>query len=277
MTPVPSQRDAFFLGEAAERRFCLVTRPAGPPIGSLLFVHPFAEELNRSRRMVALAAQAFAQQGWTVFQMDLHGCGDSEGDFADASWESWLSDLDRAHAWLAEHQPGPVALWTLRAGALLASSWLARTAHTLPWLAWQPVFAGAPYLTQFLRIRLGADLAVSAKSGNVLAELRAALKAGESVSVGGYWLSAALAQGVESSSFVLPPDRPTRLCLLEVSSGDEAELTPAASNWLNKARAAGHDCHAEVASGNKFWQSTEIETAMGLVAPSQRALQAWSA
>ena len=281
MTLVFPKRDACFLGDHEERRFCLFTHAMGRPRGTILYVHPFAEELNRSRRMVALATKAFAQQGWSVLQMDLRGCGDSEGDFSDACWDSWLADLDRAHAWLdafkAQHDlRGPTVLWSLRAGSLLAASWLAQRGLSLPWLAWQPVLQGAPYLTQFLRIRLGADLASSSQSGNVLAELRAALKRGETVSVGGYGLSAALAGGLESSGLALHAGFQSPLCVIEVGSGAAPELSPATSTWLDKARRAGHTCEGVATSGNRFWQSAEIELALDMIAPSQTALQGWA-
>src|SRR5690606_9944848 len=101
------------------------TWPEGPPVGGVLHVHPFAEELNKSRRMAALAARAFAQRGWVVLQMDLLGCGDSAGDFRDASWAGWLDDLSLAWALLATLCAAPTVVWTVRAGSLLAADWLA--------------------------------------------------------------------------------------------------------------------------------------------------------
>ncbi len=268
------RREVFFLGSGAERRLCLVSKPSGQALGSILYVPPFAEELNRSRHMVARGVQAFATLGWAVFQMDLHGCGDSEGDFGDASWASWMDDLDRAYQWLTDQGHGPVVMWSLRAGSLLASSWMQRRQVNLPLLAWQPVFNGQQYLTQFLRIRLGADLGQSPQSKNVLADLRAALKSGEPVVVGGYWLSPELAHGLEASTFGLPADHRAPITVLEVAHTDPPELTPATSNWLDKARAAGHVCQGQACMGNKFWQSTEVETAMSLIAPSEAALKA---
>lgn len=274
------QREAFFLGTGADRRFCLLTRAVGRPVGAVLHIHAFAEELNRSRRMTALAAKAFAEQGWTVLQMDAHGCGDSEGDFGDATWDSWLQDIDRAHAWLAADTPGPIVLWSLRSGSLLASSWLARHPQPMPLLAWQPVLSGKQYLTQFLRIRLGADLAQSAQAKNVLTELRASLNAGQPASIGGYWLSPAMASGLEGASFTLQPGQVGPVCVLEAGSSitpeNAPELTPALENWLDAAKEAGITCQGQAVQGNKFWQSQEVETAMNLIAPSLAALKSWT-
>lgn len=280
MSPTPARRDVFFLGEGDDARFCLLTS-APQARGALLFVHPFAEEMNRSRRMASLAAQAFAAQGWSVLQMDLRGCGDSAGDFGDASWDNWLDDLDRAHAWLQQQGHTRVALWSLRAGSLLASDWLARrhaaqpSQPGMPWLCWQAVFNGAQYLTQFLRIRLGADLATSPQSSQVLSELRNALKAGEAISVGGYWLNASLAQSLGQSQLRTPPS-PGPMALLEVASGAQPELSPVASSWVEKAGAAGLAVNARAVPGAKFWQSPEVETAPELIAASLPSLQAWA-
>ena len=227
--------------------------------------------------MVSLAARAFAEEGWTVLQMDAHGCGDSEGDFGDASWDSWLTDLDRAHAWLSQDTPGPLVMWSLRTGSLLASSWQARASHRLPILAWQPVFNGKQYLTQFLRIRLGADLAQSTQAKNLLTELRASLQAGQAASIGGYWLSPAMASGLEAAVFSPAADDTGPVTLLEVVSGDPPELTPAIENWLSSATEAGRACQGQAVQGNKFWQSKEIETAANLIEPSLAALRAWAA
>lgn len=270
-----AQREAFFLGDGADRRFCLVTRPDGPPRGAILHVPAFAEELNRSRRMVALAAQRFAQEGWLVMQIDLQGCGDSEGNFGDASWNEWLRDLDRAHQWLQTQSQGPLALWSLRAGSLLASQWLSLpSSPKLPVLAWQPILSGKQYLTQFLRIKLGADLADSNQARGLLSQIRQNLQDGQSVLVGGYLLQPALVEGLEASTFALSGEHGAKLAILEVAAGERLELTPATDNWADKARAQGLSCEAQAIPGPKFWQSAEIEVAPELLPASVSALGA---
>ena len=268
-----ARREAFFLGAGAERRFCLVTRPAGRPRGAILHVHPFAEELNRSRRMVALAAQAFAQQGWLVLQIDLHGCGDSAGDFADATWNGWLEDIARACEWLRGEADGPVTLWTLRTGSLLASDWLARHDEASPLLCWQPVLNGRQYLTQFLRIRAGADLGEDGAQG-VMAQLRASLAQGRPVAVAGYTLSAALAAGMEASTFSVTAGRRGAITLIEVASSERPAPTPAIESFAHRLRQSGVACSADAVAGPKFWQTPEVEHAPALIVRSVDALGA---
>ena len=82
---------AFFLPSDNGQRFCLYHPPQGsPPQGRVLYLHPFAEELNSTRRVVAQQARALAKAGYGVLQIDLLGCGDSSGEFADATWAAWL-------------------------------------------------------------------------------------------------------------------------------------------------------------------------------------------
>jgi exosortase A-associated hydrolase 2 len=76
------------------QRFCIHHPPAlATPLGLVVHVHPFAEEMNKSRRMAAQQARALAAAGFAVLQIDLLGCGDSAGDSSDATWAAWLADV----------------------------------------------------------------------------------------------------------------------------------------------------------------------------------------
>ena len=85
--------EAFFLPAGREQRFCILHgAESGIPVrGALVYVHPFAEEMNKARRMAALQARAMAAAGYAVLQIDLYGCGDSAGDcrLAEACASSW--------------------------------------------------------------------------------------------------------------------------------------------------------------------------------------------
>ena len=87
----------------ARRRFAVLHWPAEPrvPLGLVVHAPAFAEEMNKSRRMVALQARALAEDGLAVLLVDPLGCGDSPGDFGDATWETWVQDIANALAWLS--------------------------------------------------------------------------------------------------------------------------------------------------------------------------------
>ena len=99
------QPTAFFLDTQFRpdgRRFCLFHAPQGTPRGWIVHLHPFAEEMNKSRRMAALQSRVFAAAGYGVLRIDLLGCGDSAGDFGDATWQGWVDDLVAACGWVRE-------------------------------------------------------------------------------------------------------------------------------------------------------------------------------
>lgn len=165
----PSFRSAlpFFLPAAPGERFCLyhAPDPAQRRRGAILYVHPFAEELNKTRRMAALQARAFAAAGHPVLQMDLYGCGDSSGDFADARWDIWCRDLMLACQWLRGRGGERLYLWGLRLGALLAIDFAcAPGCRPDALILWQPVVSGRTHLNQFLRMEQAARLLTLART-----------------------------------------------------------------------------------------------------------------
>lgn len=273
MTPDRAEADTepFFLGSGADRRFCLFHQPAGTCRGAVLYVPPFAEELNRTRRMAALGARRLAAHGVGVLQIDLLGTGDSAGDFADARWDLWKQDLDTGAAWLRARVDAPLTLWGLRLGALLALDFALDHARTsdvplAPMLLWQPVAAGSTYLTQFLRLRtanamLGED--AGAQSGTKA--LRAALQAGETLEIAGYDLTPALALAIDA----LPtPDAmipPVPAHWFEVLGAPEQAPGPAAARVKAAWEARGTQLHVHTVTGAPFWATTGISTCPALL------------
>jgi exosortase A-associated hydrolase 2 len=259
--------EPFFLGDGADRRFCLFHRPAGPCRGAVLYVPPFAEELNRTRRMAALGARRMAAHGYGVLQIDLLGTGDSAGDFGDARWDLWKQDLGTAATWLRARIDAPLTLWGLRLGALLALDHARTTDVPLaPMLLWQPVAGGSAYLTQFLRLRtanamLGDDAA--AQTGTKA--LRAALQAGQTLEIAGYDLSPELAHAIDT----LPaPDAmapPVPAHWFDVLGAPGQAAGPAAARVKAAWEAQGAPLHVHTVTGSPFWATTAVSTCPALL------------
>jgi exosortase A-associated hydrolase 2 len=239
--------------------------PGVEPKGGILHVHAFAEEMNKSRNMVARQARALAAEGWHVLQVDLYGCGDSSGDFGDATWDDWLSDLDAAIARLRLECGGRVWLWGLRAGALLAADWMRRRRSAFPLLLWQPVASGSQYLQQFLRMRLAGSLVGKSEGRESTGALRARLAREGVLEIAGYALSAALAQGLEACELApLPPE--SRVIWLDVSNRPDPALSPASQACIERLRAGGCEVDARAVAGPGFWGSAYLEECPALIA-----------
>lgn len=258
-----------------QRLYVHHTPPADQSIrGTVLYVHPWAEEMNKSRRMAALASRALARDGWAVLQVDLLGCGDSSGDFGDATWDDWVDDVITAAGWLQRKHPGlPMWLWGLRAGALLATAAAPRLAGSVNLLLWQPVQQGKAVIQQFLRLKAAAQLA-DGSGGAILTALRTDLAAGRPVEIAGYTLKPGLAQGLEEARLAPPQplhDAP-RVVWLETSTQPDAGVSPAARTASPQWEAAGWRVDLQVVAGPAFWQTTEIEDAPDLIEATVRAM-----
>ncbi len=270
--------EAFYLPVAAGKRFCLLHAPdaARPRRGAVVYVHPFAEEMNKSRRAVALQARALAQAGYAVLQIDLHGCGESSGDFCDASWVSWIDDVVAACAWLevAGHaQPQTeLWLWGLRTGCLIANAAAPLVGRPVKLLFWQPVVSGKQFLNQFLRLKVAGEMMGRGGAG-MMEELRAQLARGEPVEIAGYALSPALADGLAAAELA-PASQVERVEWLEVSGreGAEASLSPVATTRIAQWTAAGHAVRASAVGGPSFWQTAEIAECPALVEATALAM-----
>lgn len=264
-------------------RFAVLHRPAGPLRGLVVYAHPFAEEMNKSRRMAAIQARALASRGFGVLIPDLLGCGDSGGDFGDASWTAWVDDIVHASQWLrgeAATWPDsvsggvrgpPLSLWGLRAGALLAAEAAARLGDVQQLVVWQPATSGKVVLQQFLRLQLAGELLGGQTRGGTDA-LKARLAAGQSVDLAGYRIAPELAQGLEGAR-LQPVPSVRRLHWLELSQRDDATLSPASATSVQAWQQAGAMVNALVVPGPTFWQTTEIEDAPALVAATLAALE----
>lgn len=274
----------FCRADDGDERFCIFhPTTSSPPKALVLHVHAFAEEMNKSRRMAALQARALADHGLAVLQFDLLGCGDSAGEFGDATWARWLADV----AWAADHlrhragtagTPLSLWLWGHRVGALLATQAAAalaeRTGRPPNLLLWQPTGTGKAALQQFLRIKAAAQLLEGGSKG-VTESLKRDLAAGQPVEVAGYELHPEMAAGLEAAT-LNPPRQPAQAVWLEVTQPQTKaalpELLPASRAALKRWQAAGWAVDATALTGPAFWQTAEIEDAPMLVEHGTHAL-----
>jgi exosortase A-associated hydrolase 2 len=268
--------EGFFLPLDPGGRFCLLHQPGvdGPRRGAILYVHPFAEEINKSRRMAAQQARALAALGYAVLQIDLFGCGDSSGEFGEASIASWKCDLDAAAEWLLVQGLGPLGVWGLRFGALLAIDWAATTKLPLEGLLlWQPVHSGEVHLTQFLRIGVASQmLSTSAGSGG---SLRKRLAARKTVEVAGYEVTQELAAGMDALRLAaVTPRAPVKW--FEVVPGAGEGMPPASMRIVEQWRANSVRLQVETVVGDPFWTTVEVTDCPALLeATTRTAAPSW--
>ena len=242
-----------------------------------MHVPAFAEEMNKSRRMVSLQSRALAERGWSVLQLDLFGCGDSEGDFGDATWDRWVADVSDACAWLGERAGQRPLLWGMRAGCLLATSAAARMDVAPDLLLWQPVLSGAQHLQQFLRLKAMGHLFGTGDGERAGTQvMRKALQQGQSVEVAGYTIMPGLAAGMEAATLA-EPARHARVAWLEVAGSSPPAISPASGVRIDAWRASGITVESHAVAGVPFWQTQEIAECPELIAATSATLERWRA
>ena len=245
--------DADFLEGQGRNLFHLLLRPTDSATrGSILFLPPFAEEMHKSRDVVASQARILAAQGYNVLLLDLTGCGDSSGDFSDATWQLWLEDAIAGVDRLTSISDAPLTLWGLRMGALLACDLAARLSHLAQLVLWQPVLNGEQHLDQFLRMRtvltgLGDGKQFDRKS------LWDELRAGHSLEIAGYELSSRMA--VEMARVRLHDLCPScEVSWHEIGRPTGAGLGIASQNVVGAWRRQGAAVTVSQVPGEPFWR-----------------------
>ena len=257
-------RSAFFLEGSAGSVFCtgfLHPRETGQR-RRFLIIQPFAEEMNKSRHVLAALSVALGEAGHDVLMPDLFGTGDSAGDFSAANLDIWRADLDAAVEYLGAGDD--LEIIGLRAGGLLAGDLATR--HKLKTLTLlHSLHNGRQQLTQMLRLRLAGGLA-SGGGQETMAQLKQRLRAGECLEIGGYGLSGQLADELETLS--LKQQRPSHAsCVnwVEVAREAERPLMPASQEVIDGWRKSGVSVNSSVAACDQFWATQEIAQCPELV------------
>lgn len=247
------------------------------PRGGVLVVPPFAEEMNRCRSMVTMQARALAALGHGVLVLDPFGTGDSAGDFCDATWERWLDDLRCGAQWLQAQGLGCQTLWGVRLGALMATQLAGSLPEVRRLLLWQPVVAGKTYWTQFLRIRIAAEMS-QADGVKSTEELRQWSARGDVVEVSGFEVGAALAQRLDTLSLPAGALAPgLQVDWFEVLADAEAVVPKANAKAVDALRGQGLTVNLATVTGPAFWQVHERAVAPELLASTTQVAGGWPA
>lgn len=266
---------AEFVGDAGQRIFLLAHHPQSFDGRCVLVCPPFAEEMNKSRRMLTELSALLNARGIAVVIPDLFGTGDSEGDFADATWQRWLADLAIAEQWIHDRGWRVEALLGIRLGCVLAAQYAAtRSSPVAHMIFWQPATDGARALDQFLRLRVAASLMSDVKEST--ADFKARFAAGEAVEIAGYAVAPTLARELEQVGLLKSMHRPSgqhsgAVHWFEVlRAADSPMPLPAVKVQEQLRQQLDVTVHSVV--GELFWTTTEVAIVPALLAETAAVL-----
>ena len=253
--------EPFFIYTPEGRLFAIYHHPRNnsPIYGQILFVPPFNEEMNRCRSIMTLQAQALSALGFGVLHVDLFGTGDSEGEYKDARWHIWLQNLITAKAWLDKKPSGCQVVCGIRLGALLAAEFHATTKDSnIALVLWQPIVDGKLYFTQFLRIRIAAQIDQISSSKETTTTMRKQLADNNTIEVAGYEIHPELASSIDHAKLInhqLVND--SKVLWLENSITNTQELSVASNKALKHWPGENTSATTQIFEGSAFWQLHE--------------------
>lgn len=257
--------EAFFLPVGSESAFCIFYAPTTPQRDGVLYIHPFAEEMHKSRRMASITAQHLATAGHPVLQMDLIGCGDSSGEFEDADGAKWQACLEAGYDWLVQTTRAKPIFWGLRLGASLAVQLCARLPAVSGLILWQPVTNGEKFLAQYLRTKIASEMFSRSSEKMTVLDLRNGIERNGVIEVGGYALNKRLVKDIENIDF-------ERLRIgvpvywMEIHQAPRGGLSTAAQHITRLWSKHGTQVFPVEIIGNPFWTSQEILECENLLA-----------
>lgn len=254
-----------------ERLFCVSHEPDTPTNTAVLYVPPFAEEANRTRHLAARQARELASRGCMVLVFDPFGTGDSSGDFGDATWARWCTDLRRVTNWLHASGYRNVSIWGARLGCALALD-AGLFSENKCGIFWQPHLSPRAQLRHYLRMKVASRMSDSRRLS--VGELERELQTEGHLDIGGYRISRRLADEMNASQ---PADKsvlPDTLLWIEVASADTGTLSPPSAATIQKWRSRGADVKGICVAGDQFWATQTLGFAPALIEETTRWLTA---
>lgn len=246
----------------AGKIFGIVTSPAdnsGIKQG-VLMVPPFAEEMNKTRRMMSQQANQFAEKGFSVMQFDYLGTGDSEGDFADATWDIWSQDIIRLLEKFKAEGVTSVVVLGLRMGSLFTELILSNSPVEVSRVVlWQPVTNGEMLLNQFYRLKFAADMIGDSDDRTTVKQIKENLANDVRVEIAGYMLNPKLTSGLEKqrldtlSSITCPA-----IHWIEIVAAQDRPVPPASQRVMDKLQEAGVEIQSHTIAAPPFWATVEL-------------------
>ena len=208
--------------------------------------------MNKSRRLVWAAGRQLAERGYLVIVPDLFGTGDSEGNFEDASWNTWLLDLQRTVRWLQTIEVAQISVLAVRFGACFLSS-IVEFVDLERVVAWQPPRSGSEILRSMARAK-ALNMRMAGQVGTSTSGLLDQLYAGgQPLELAGYAIPPQLAVDVRDATFSHEKLSVRDRSLVVLFQKDR----PHSDAVHDSAQDVSHDRPEAYIGGERFWLSME--------------------
>ena len=241
---------------------------------AVIFVPPFAEEMNRSKRMYVLCARLLADSGIHAYCFDYSGTGDSSGEWGEFSYADWIQDIHHVcnHCSTFCDRIGFVAL---RFGALILSDAIEQFRLNIDrCVFWDPIEAGEGLVRQLIRIKIAAAMSGESKKLSTK-EILEDIQANGFLESGGYHISKTLIDDINSKKLSSLLESVLGQSEIEwMQLGKNSQLN---SKWLlntiaeeNLAHGLRKNLFMHRVNDVKFWMQQEVTIAPELLRATRR-------
>ena len=232
---------------------------------SVLIIPPFAEENNNSRKMHSAIARKLANEGFSVFMIDLFGTGDSEGQFIDALWDDWLDNIKLLFENHLKQKFIKTNILATRLGVLMLVDLFDNESLFInKCLLLQPVLKGKTFTKQLMRTKIAAMAFKGEKCTQN--DLQQALEEQGLIEISGYQISKSMLDKIESKSI--------NDAFLESINIITIDTKPKVEDLilLDKQNSKSNN-NKLISQSPPFWTTTEYEISEHLVKLIEAALE----
>ena len=184
-----SKQQSYFFESCKESLFVELFVPTTNSLSKAYVIcAPFAEEKKSAHRSLVDLANSLSEKGFPVLLFDYSGCGDSSGDFGDATLSAWIKDINKAISFLKEKTGiKHTGLIGLRLGAYLLLQKGISPCDEYALI--EPVVNPSKYFKHILRQKLMKELITDGKISSNRNELVRNLGQQQSIDFDGYEIS----------------------------------------------------------------------------------------
>ena len=198
-----------------------------------LFCHPFAEEQKRVLFLHNQIAFQLANAGYPVFMGDYYGCGDSEGEFEDATITGWSNDIERfCKFFIKKYDLNSIGLIGTRLGGYLACRLLNTSLPIEKAVLIEPVLSPVRDFKMSIRQKLVKELHTGGHVNSNRKDMIKALESNGSIDFDGYCISSKFYRDLKTNHQSIEPVK-GKADLLFVHVSKKQTLSPNYQTFLD--------------------------------------------
>ena len=227
---------------------------------AVIFVPPFAEEMNRSKRMYVLCARLLADAGIHSLCFDFIGTGDSSGEWGDFNYSDWKNNLIDVYR-LAKKFAPKISLVTLRDSALISLNLIKQADIQIDkCVLWDPIDSGEVLIRQLVRMKIASAMAGDLKKITTKEVLESVEQSGF-LEVGGYHVSSELINQIKAekiSDSIEAVLALTQMHWMTTGKSNSNDAMPICLSKLNLAESLLRQLTMHAVNDVKFWMQQEV-------------------